>query len=135
MKFTLCYKDYPCRMSLAAMKEFEEATGKCLWSTLILFIDSFQGSRANGDSISATLAKVGRVASFSDCASLLYFMAKQENSHLKIEEIEDAMFHAGLFPSEDLKMQPYQFVVSSLSVQVLEYLKEINEEKKKQAVS
>lgn len=135
MKFNLCYKDYPCKMSLEAMKEFEESTGKCLWNTLIKFIERFQSSRSNGDSIATTLAKVGAVASFSDCAQMFYCMAKQCNSQLKISEIEDAMYHSGMFPSDDLKMQPYQFVMSALSVDVLEYLKEINAEKKKQAAS
>ena len=102
-------------------------------STLIAFIDSFESSRAKGDSISATF-KVGGVTSFNDCANILYCMAKQ-NNHLTLDEIEDGMFHSGLFPSEDMKMQPYQMVVSSVSIQVLGYMKAINEEKKLEAVS
>ena len=135
MQFTLCYKKYDYKMSLKAMREFEEATGKCLWSTLISYIYRWTSSRSNGDNLMLTLSSIGEVLTFSESAKLLHCLAKQENKLITIDEIEDAMFHVGLTPVDqaDEQCQPYQLVIFQVAIDIHEYLKNLSELKKSQA--
>ncbi len=137
MKFTLCFKEYPFKMSLAAMRDFKEATGKCLWSTSLRFLHDFTESRAKGENLLLTLAKVGSIMDFEESAEFMYCLAKQENSQIKLAEIQDAMFHVGMTPSEidGNKFEPYQIVILGICTDIQKHLQELAVEKKQEADS
>ena len=114
MKFILCFKEYPFKMSINAMKEFERETGKCMWSTIVEFVAQYMTNR--DQSVAVLLAKLGQVMSFQDTAHFLHCLAKQENSKVSLSEIEDAMFHCGMSPNDahGKQLQPWQLVATDV---------------------
>ena len=132
MEFKLFYKSYDYKPSLKAMKQFKESTGKDLWATLLRFMVTFTNSRNGGDSVAELLEKLSGVVDFVDAAQLFYALAKQENKSITIDEIEDAMFHAGILPSHDEHdySEPYPFVLYQVALEVQEYHRTIASEKK-----
>ena len=132
MEFKLFYKTYNYKPSLKAMKQFKEATKKDLWSTLLKFMVTFSNSRNSGDSVAELLEKLSEVIDFIDAAQLFYALAKQENSTLTIDEVEDAMYHAGILPSteEHDYSEPYPFVLYQVALEVQDYHRTIASEKK-----
>ena len=132
MEFKLFYKSYDYKPSLAAIKQFKEATGLDLWASLIKYMVCFTESRKSGESIGDMMFKLSGVVDFVQASQLLYCMAKQSNSALSIDEIEDAMFHAGILPSEtegDL-CEPYPIVIYKMALDVQEYHSSLSKEKK-----
>lgn len=130
MKFKLCYKEYDCKISLGAMKRFKEATGKDLWHVLTSFIIEY--SERNDESIMKTCSHMYGVCSFDTAANLFYSLAKECNSALTIEEIEDAMFHVGWLPTDrdgDMS-EPWPMVMVLLAADVNKYFNEITLKKK-----
>ena len=138
MIFRLCFKDYKFKPSIKAMKDFKEATGKDLWSSLVAYMGTFTNSRASDDSVADTMAKLAQVLDFTDAAILFYCLAVQENKALQLAEIEDACFHAGILPSQraDDMSEPYPFVLYRLALDVQKYhVEETLDEKKTLAAS
>jgi hypothetical protein len=137
MEFKLFYKSYDYKPSLAAIKQFKEATGLDLWSSLIKYMVCFTQSRANSDSVGDMIHKLSSVLDFVQSAQLFYCLAKQSNSRLSIDEIEDAMFHAGILPSnEDTGLcEPYPIIMYKIALDVQEYHATLSNEKKPQAHS
>jgi len=134
MKFNLCYKSYEFKMNLAAMKSFKEATGKDLWSTLTEFIYIYNTSRQKQEHTFVLMKRLSEVCDFIDSAHALHSMAKQCNSKLPIEEIEDAMFHAGWRPGEDMDSmnEPYGLVMFQVALSIDDYFKELSTKKRDQ---
>lgn len=133
MEFRLCYKSYAFKPSLKAMKEFKEATGLDLWSSLTKYMVEFNKLKSDGFSVGYILHELSKVLDFVTAAQLFYCLAKQENSRLSIDEIEDAMFNVGILPSErehDLS-EPYPFVLYKLSVDIHEYHSQLVGDSKK----
>ena len=132
MEFKLFYKVYSYKPNLRSIKQFKEATGLDLWSTLTDFMGVFIACRAEDVSVSDTMKRLAAVIGFVDAAQLFYCLAKQDTA-LTIDEIEDAMFHAGILPSDsetDLK-EPYPFVIYQLCVDIHNYHAGLTKEEKK----
>tara|TARA_R110000868_G_scaffold162439_1_gene393699 strand:- start:37090 stop:37503 length:414 start_codon:yes stop_codon:yes gene_type:complete len=132
MQFKLCYKAYDYKPNLRAIKQFKEATGLDLWSTLTKFIGVYLQSRAEKIAMTDMLHRLSEVIDFVDAAQLFYCLAKQDSS-LTIDEIEDAMFHAGVLPSDrnhDMS-EPYPFVIYMIGISVNEYHQQLAKDVKK----
>lgn len=138
MEFKLFYKKYEYKPTLAAMRKFKDATGLDLWGTCAKYMDTYTNSR-NGkdqDSIQEAIYKLSKVLDFVNAAQFLYCLASQ-SSNVTIEEIEDAMYHSGILPSErehDMS-EPYPFVIYLVCTDIiLEHVK-LAESKKKPIAS
>ena len=123
MRIKLFYKDYDCKLSLAAIKMFKESTGKDLLGTLTAIMECFITSKQSGESIMQRIVGVSNVINQIDAAQLFYCLAKQSNKAITIAEIEDAVFHAGVMPSVDDNddREPYQVVMYKLAMDANDY--------------
>lgn len=132
MEFKLFYKVYNYKSNLRAIKQFKESTGLDLWATLTDFMGTYIKCRNDGVSVSDMLKQLSGIIGFVDAAQLFYCLAKQDSS-LTIDEIEDAMFHAGIFPNDnDNDMsQPYTMVLYQICLDVHNYHSELAKEEKK----
>ena len=132
MEFKLFYKSYDYKPSLAAIKQFKEATGLDLWSSLIKYMVCFTESRQQGESVGGMIHKLAGVLDFVESAQLFYCLAKQSNAKLTIDEVEDAMFHAGILPSaeESGLCEPYPIIIYKIALEVQEYHATLATEKK-----
>ena len=132
MKFKLFYKEYEYKQNLKAIKQFKEATGLDLWSTLTSFMGVFLDCRSEDVSVSVTMKRLANIIGFVDAAQLFYCLAKQDSS-LSIDEIEDAMFHAGILSSDaehDMR-EPYPFVIYQVCVDIHNYHAGLTKDEKK----
>lgn len=118
MEFTLCYKSYPFKMSLQAMKQFEERTGKDLWSTLLQFLDEWMKHQES--SVLTRCAKVSAVISFNDAAEMLHALVKAEDKSIPLDEIRDGMFRVGWMPSDasNDQVDPYTAVLFKVGTEI-----------------
>lgn len=134
MHFKLFYKQYDYKPSLSAIKQFKEATGKDLWSSLIAYMGCYIRCthKDSGMDVTQLLVELSKVLDFSDSAELFYAIGKQSNSALTIEEIEDGMYHAGIFPNikETDKCEPYPFVMYQVALEVQKYHNSLAAKKK-----
>ena len=105
-------------MTLSAMKQFKEATGKDLWHTLVSFLDDWHKSEK--ESTLARCRGVYDVVDFAIAAELIYALVRAENKNIPIAEIEDAMFRVGWLPVdlEDDKISPYPLILVSIAHQI-----------------
>ena len=94
----LCYKHYPYKMSLAAMKQFKQATGKDLWCTLLQFLECWNDSK--GDSPLTRCRKAYELVDFETASHVFHSMIQAEDKSIPLVEIEDAMFRLGWLPNE-----------------------------------
>ena len=94
----LCYKEYPCKMSLGAMKQFKQSTGKDLWCTLLQFMECY-GESVN-DSVVVRMRKLYEIVDFETAANLFYALIRAEDKSVSLQEIEDGMFKVGWLPTE-----------------------------------
>ena len=136
MRFTLCYKEYPFRMTLGAMKQFKSATGKDLWHTLIAFLDDWMKSEK--ESTLTRCRGVYNVVDFATAAELIHALVKAENKSIPMAEIEDAMFRVGWLPVDldDGNINPYPLILVSIAHQINEtFSSEVEEVKKSHAVT
>ena len=98
-------------MTLGAMKQFKEATGKDLWFSLLNFLEVW--SLSDGEPTLTRMKKVYEVLDFDTAAKLFHALIKAENKSIPLEEIEDAMFKVGWLPSEreDNMSHPWPLVL------------------------
>lgn len=115
MRFTLCYKEYSFGMSLGAMKQFKDATGKDLWHTLLAFLDDWHASEGKSP-LSRCRAVYGTV-DFDTAAELIYCLVRSENKSIPLSEIEDAMFLVGWLPTDldNSNVNPYPLILVSIA--------------------
>ncbi len=113
MDLVLCYKSYPAKMSLGAMKHFRDETGLDLWCTLLQFIECFTLS---GDEPTTTrLRKLQQIIDFHTAAKLIHSLVKFESNGVPLAEIEDAMFRCGWMPNDNDQTNPWPLVIVSLA--------------------
>ena len=131
--FKLCYKEYEYKPSLKAIKDFKEATGLDMWGVLSKYMSTYLKCRAEGVPLTDMLNELAKVIDFVDSAVLFHCLAKQSSS-VSIDEIEDAMFHAGILPTEaDSDMsEPYPMVIYMLALDINKYHETVRAETKKQ---
>lgn len=131
MQFNLCGKSYDAKMTLAAMKMFNERTDKDLWFTLISVLHSFN-INIGKDALTTTKAIVATVDALT-AAELLYCLAKTQNRSLGIEEFEDAICRCGWMPHDDengSSVQPYTLLLVDVAQQVDAQLHSMDVKKK-----
>ena len=132
MKITLCYKDYECKVSLLAMKQFKQATKKDLWLTLLQAYNAFITTQ-NQSELDRQAAILG-VVDFETGAELFNAVTDKE---ITTQEIEDAMYHSGWRNHKDTTAQnePWTLQVVNLAVQYDEIMHDLHEVKKPKPVS
>ena len=110
MNFKLCYKEYDFKVTWSAKRDFKRETGRGLWSTLQ---GVYRVMIENKDKpVLSRMEAVGLHIDEVDAATLLWCLAKQCNSSLKINEIADACDRMGWRPSDgDEWAQPYPYVL------------------------
>ncbi len=113
MDLVLCYKSYPAKMSLGAMKHFKDETGLDLWCTLMQFIECF--SLSDKDPMLIRLRKLQEIIDFHTAAKLIHSLIRLESSGVPLCEIEDAMFRCGWLPSDSDQENPWPLVVVDLA--------------------
>ncbi len=136
MRFTLCYKEYPFKMTLGAMKQFKSATGKDLWHTLIAFLDDWMKSEQ--ESTLTRCRGVYNTVDFATAAELFHALVKAEDKSIPIAEIEDGMFRVGWLPVdiENPSVNPYPLILVSIAHQINEeFSNGVDNTKKSQAVT
>lgn len=94
----LCYKSYPYKMTLGAMKKFKQATGKDLWYSLLRFIECY--AESDGDSTFVRLRKLYEIIDFETASHIFYSLINAEDKSVPLEEIEDGMFKVGWMPTD-----------------------------------
>lgn len=130
MEFKLAYKSYEYKMSLAAMKRFKEATGRDLWSILSQYVVEYSNHKESP--LLRLCGALGEFCDFETASYIFYCLAKECNSRLTIEEIQDAMFHVGWRPSErpDDMSEPYPLVLVLIASDIDQYFSELVVKKK-----
>lgn len=131
MKFNLCYIDYEFKFTLKAMREFKEATGKCLWSTVGAYSQCVRSGA--GKPFTEVAIELGKVLDFDDASQMLFILARQMNSLLTVNEIQDGMFHAGVYQTD--ATTPWQIVCADACSKIQVMLNAEAMEKKRSADS
>ncbi len=99
MELRLCYKTYPFKMNLAAMRQFKTKTNKDLWFTLVSFLETYI---ANQSKPTITLMRaLYQCVDFETASEAFHALVKQGDSSIELEQIQDAMFRVGWRPVED----------------------------------
>ena len=102
-------------MTLGAMKQFKDATGKDLWHTLLAFLEEWMSSE--GKSTLSRCRAVYGVVDFETAAELIHALVKAEDKSIPLVEIEDAMFNVGWLPVDldNGKVNPYPLILVSIA--------------------
>lgn len=134
MEFKLCYKNYPFKMSLSAMREFKNRTGKDLWFTLLSFLECYV---SNMNAAPLTLmSKLAGCVDFETASEVFYCLVKGAESGIELEQIQDAMFRVGWRPVESNNsefIEPYPLVLVGIATQIdTQFKNEIPVKKKEQ---
>lgn len=123
-------------MSLGAMKQFKDATGKDLWHTLLAFLDEWM--KSEGKSPLARCRAVYDVVDFETAAELIHALVKAEDKSIPLAEIEDSMFRVGWLPVDldNGKVNPYPLILVSIAHDVNKlFASEIESVKKSHAAT
>jgi hypothetical protein len=94
----LCYKSYPYKMTLGAMKQFKQSTGNDLWCKLLQFMECY--AETSGEPVVTRMRRLYEVIDFEAASHLFYSLIRAEDKSIPIEEIEDAMFKVGWLPTQ-----------------------------------
>ena len=116
----LAYQEYDYKMSLAAMRQFKEATGKDLWHTLLSLIEAQADEIEKKSSTLQLLAALSGVVDFDTGAEIFHSLLTDRGGKVRKDDIEDAMFRVGWLPSktEDGMTEPYPLVILQIAVGV-----------------
>lgn len=126
---TLCYKDYPIKMSFEAMRRFKAATDKDLWLLLISFFESYIESADK-----PTLTRMRLLYELCDFETASQvFKAIIDNKEIPLEEIQNAMFLCGWTPSYEAGegQEPWPLVMVVAALEIDKTFKEAKHAKKK----
>lgn len=112
------------------MKRFKDATGRDLWALLSQYVVKY--SELKDASLLSLCGELGDFCDFETASYIFYSLAKECNSRLTIDEIQDAMFHVGWRPSErpDDMSEPYPLVLVLIASDVDQYFSELVVKKK-----
>lgn len=134
MQLRLCYKTYPFKMNLAAMRQFKTKTNKDLWCTLVTFLECYI---MNQSKPTLTFMKsLYQCVDFETASEAFHALIKQGDSSIELEQIQDAMFRVGWRPVEDEEsdfIQPWPLVLFDAASQVdREFREALGDLKKKE---
>ena len=129
MKITLCYKEYQCKLNLAACKSFYEQTGKDLNHTLLRYLELCRDTEEKSTMV--RMREMFGLESFDVIAKLLTCVINQKDESIPLAEIEDSMFRVGWMPSDnDTGMcNPWPLVVTQLASDVSGYYAALDKKK------
>ena len=124
MKFKLCYKEYEYKITNAAKREFKRETGRGLWSTLQGVFNIVNTNKGKDEMVMCE--EVGKHVDDVDGAILLYTLAKQCNSTLKLDEIADGCDRVGWrsYGSADEWAQAYTYILYTMVLDVDQWYEE-----------
>ena len=112
MNIYLCYKSYPIKMSLQALKQFKTATGKDLWYVLIHVFETYL---KNADKPVLTLLReLYSCIDFDTASHVLHALIQAEDKSIELAQVQDGMYRVGWRPVEEEdseKRQPYPLVL------------------------
>lgn len=132
MDLKLCYKTYPFKMNLAAMKQFHERTDKDLWFTLIAYLECYIENQHKAPL--SLMRALYQCVDFITAAEALHALIKAEESSVELEQIQDGMFRCGWRPSDkddDEFVQPYTLVLVDVVMKIDKQMKNAIDVKKK----
>ena len=133
MEFKLFYKSYDYKPSLKAMKQFKEATGKDLWSTLLRFMVTFTNSRNGGDSVAELLEKLSDVIDFVDSGSIVFMrLLNKRIKQLRLMRLKTQCTTQESYqvPTNTITASLILFVLYQVALEVQDYHRTIASEKK-----
>ncbi|HBU52206.1 hypothetical protein [Alteromonas australica] len=134
MELRLCYKTYPFKMNLAAMRQFKTKTNKDLWFTLVSFLETYI---ANQSKPTITLMRaLYQCVDFETASEAFHALVKQGDSSIELEQIQDAMFRVGWRPVEDEDsefIQPWPLILVDVANEIdQEFRATVSDIKKKE---
>ena len=133
MKFKLCGKEYPYKMTLKAMKLFKDETGQDLWCSLLKVMRAYLNSMEKGASVLDTSIAIQEEVDALTAANILYSLAKQEDKCVELAEIEDAVARIGWMPFSGEGgeyTQPFTLILFSVAQSIDKQMREIHIKKK-----
>lgn len=121
MEIKLSYKVYDFKVSLAATKQFYDATGEDLQYILLKYIEACRDS-VELDLLSR-MSLFLAVCKFEVAAQAIYALVKTENKSIPLDEIRDGMFRVSWLPSDrtDDLSEPWPLVMIDVANQVNDY--------------
>lgn len=110
-------------MSLGAMKQFKQATGKDLWFSLLQFLEVFNDNRQKG-ALPLCRALYG-IMDFETASRAFHCLVNGGGGKVPLIEIEDAMFRVGWLPNDedgDFR-EPWPLVMAQLAAECNQQLR------------
>ena len=95
----LCYKEYPIKMTLGAMKQYTQATKRDIWCDMLKYIHVFMSTRE----VSAfdRMSKLYECLDFETASHAFHALIKAGGANdIPLAEIQDSMFRVGWMPTE-----------------------------------
>lgn len=118
-------------MTLASMRQFKQATDKDLWFTLISFLDTYM--RHEDDHPVTLMRKLYETVDFETASHVFHCLAKQEDSSIELEQLQDAMFRAGWRPTDEGEYgQPWPLIMIQIATDIDKSFNEVIDVKKKE---
>lgn len=130
MNFRLCYKQYDYKSTHGAHRAFQEDTGESLLGLLndVLHMSGQMNGMTTAEATSSFLKVCPEILG----AKAFYYLAKECNGALTIDEIEDAVFHTSqrIPTSSDSFGNPWYLVLAKVGAEVIEDLTSLALKKK-----
>lgn len=101
MQIKLCYKEYQAKMTLEAIKYYDQETGRDLWSDLVDFLGVWQVSMAENPTSMKLCSDLYKSMTFINASHIFRALITGVDSSRSLLEIQDAMFAVGWLPSSD----------------------------------
>ena len=128
-------------MTLSGMRYFKSKTGKDLWATLLLAMETWTLSR--NDLQITRMRKMYDAIDFETGCHLIKAIADTEDKRYPLEEIEDAMNRVGWLPVSENELEkhgidpvwvnPWPIAIVEAAVQINDQFEEISKTNKKKA--
>ena len=130
MNFKLCYKQYDFKSTHGAHRAFQEDTGESLLGLLNDVLHMY--GQIGGMGAAEATASFLKICPESLGAKAFYYLAKECNGALTIDEIEDAVFHTSqrIPTSSDSFDNPWYLILSKVAAEVINDLTELSLKKK-----
>lgn len=122
MQFKLAYKSYDYKPTWNAFRSFQEDTGESMLGLLYGYVGIWQQLEDHNqcEAVSKVLNYCPEILG----SKIFYYLAKECNSHLTLEEIQDAVFHtSGEIPKEsDSMANPWYLILVSVASDVIKVM-------------
>ena len=118
-------------MSLGAMKQFKQATGKDLWFSLLQFLEVFYESTESKSTTLTLCRRLYEVLDFETASLVFHSLINASGQKIPLIEIEDAMFRSGWLPTtrEGEACEPWPLVMVSVAQECDKQLRDVEPKK------